>query len=145
MFIGACAGSTGGGSKVVRIIIMLKSAKRAICNAFHPRAVKLVYLDGEIVEDETVNSVSGYYLIYFLTIAIATVLVTVDGFSMETNFTAVVSCLNNVGPGMDGVGAVMNYSGFSWFSKLVLSLTMLVGRLEIYPVLVLFFPGVWKK
>lgn len=145
MFIGACAGSTGGGSKVVRVIVLLRSAKRAIHKAFHPRAVKLVYLDGEILEDDTVSSVGNYYLLYFITIAIATVLVTVDGFSMETNFTAVVTCINNVGPGMDAVGAVMNFGGFSWFSKIILSITMLIGRLEIYPILVLFAPGVWRK
>lgn len=145
MFIGACAGSTGGGSKVVRVVIMLRTAKRAVYKAFHPRAVKLVCLDGEIVEDDTVSSVSAYYLIYFLTIAVAVLLVTVDGFSMETNFTAVVSCLNNVGPGMDGVGAVMNYGGFSIFSKIILSFTMLIGRLEIFPILVLFSGKVWKK
>ncbi|MBQ8263504.1 MAG: TrkH family potassium uptake protein, partial [Oscillospiraceae bacterium] len=145
MFIGACAGSTGGGSKVVRIVVLVRTAKRAVYRAFHPRAVKMVYLNGDIIEDDTVNSVSNYYLIYFLVLAVSTLLITVDGFSMETNFTAAVSCLNNVGPGMDGVGAVMNYSGYSWFSKIVLSLTMLIGRLEIYPMLVLMFPQVWKK
>ncbi len=145
MFIGACAGSTGGGSKVVRIVVLVRTAKRAVYRAFHPRAVKMVYLNGDIIEDDTVNSVSNYYLIYFLVLAVSTLLITVDGFSMETNFTAAVSCLNNVGPGMDGVGAVMNYGGYSWFSKIVLSLTMLIGRLEIYPMLVLMFPQVWKK
>ena len=145
MFIGACAGSTGGGSKVVRIVVLVRTAKRVVYRAFHPRAVKMVYLNGDIIEDDTVNSVSNYYLIYFLVLAVSTLLITVDGFSMETNFTAAVSCLNNVGPGMDGVGAVMNYSGYSWFSKIVLSLTMLIGRLEIYPMLVLMFPQVWKK
>ncbi len=145
MFIGACAGSTGGGSKVVRVIILFRSAKRAIYKAFHPRGVKLVYLDGQVLEEETVNSVSGYYLIYFITLAVSTLLITVDGFSMETNFTAAITCLNNVGPGMDAVGATMNFGGFSWFSKLILSFAMLIGRLEIYPILVLFCPGVWKK
>jgi len=145
MFIGACAGSTGGGSKVVRVVVLLRNARRAIYKAFHPRAVKMVYLDGEILEEDTVSAVSNYYLLYFLTLAVATLLITVDGFSMETNFTAVVACLNNVGPGMDGVGAVMNYSDFSWFSKIVLSIAMLIGRLEIYPILVLVVPQVWKK
>ncbi len=145
MFIGACAGSTGGGSKVVRVVVLLKNARRAVYNVFHPRAVKMVYLDGEILEDDTVSSVGNYYMLYFLILAAATMLITVDGFSMETNFTAVVACLNNVGPGMDGVGAVMNYSAFSYFSKIVLSIAMLIGRLEIYPILVLVFPQVWKK
>lgn len=145
MFIGACAGSTGGGSKVVRIVVLLRTAKRAIHKAFHPRAVKMLYLDGDILDEDTVTSVSNYYLLYFLSLAAATLFITVDGFSMETNFTAAVSCLNNVGPGMDGVGAVMNYGAYSWFSKIVLSFTMLIGRLEIYPILVLAFPQIWKK
>ena len=145
MFIGACAGSTGGGSKVVRVVVLFKNARRAVYRAFHPRAVKMLYLDGEILEEDTVSAVSNYYLLYFLTLAAATLLITVDGFSMETNFTAVVACLNNVGPGMDGVGAIMNYGGFSAFSKIILSITMLIGRLEIYPILVLVFPQVWKK
>ena len=145
MFIGACAGSTGGGSKVVRVIILFRTAKRAVYRAFHPRGVKMVYLSGQVLEEDTVSSVGAYYLIYFLTIAAATLLVTVDGFSMETNFTAVVTCINNVGPGMDAVGAVQNFGGFSAFSKIILSITMLIGRLEIYPILVLFFPAVWKK
>ncbi|MBE7018023.1 MAG: TrkH family potassium uptake protein [Ruminococcaceae bacterium] len=145
MFIGACAGSTGGGSKVVRVVVLLRSAKRAIYKAFHPRAVKMVYMDGEILEDDTVNAVGSYYLIYFLIFAITTLLITVDGFSMETNFTAVAACINNVGPGMDGVGAVMNYGAFSYFSKIILSISMLIGRLEIYPILVLMVPQVWKK
>ena len=145
MFIGACAGSTGGGPKVVRILVLFRNAKRAIYKAINPRSVKLVYLDGEILEEDTVTAVSNYFLLYFLTLAIATFLVTVDGFSMETNFTAAVSCLSNVGPGMDAVGATMNYNGFSAFSKIILSITMLVGRLEIYPMLVLVFPQVWKK
>ncbi len=145
MFIGACAGSTGGGSKVVRIVVLIKSAGRALYKAFRPRAVKHIYLDGEILEEETVGSVANYYLLYFITLAAATMLVTVDGFSMETNFTAVVSCLNNVGPGMDAVGAVMNYASYSAFSKIILSIVMLIGRLEIYPILVMIIPKVWKK
>ena len=145
MFIGACAGSTGGGSKVVRVIVLFRTAKRAVLKAFHPRAVQMIYLGDDILDDDTVGSVSNYYLLYFLCLAAASLLISVDGFSMETNFTAAVSCLNNVGPGMDGVGAVMNYGGFSWFSKIVLSITMLIGRLEIYPILVLAFPKVWRK
>lgn len=145
MFVGACAGSTGGGVKVVRVTVMFKTAYRSIYKAFHPASVRLVHMDGEILDDDTVSSVSSYFLIYFLILAAGTLLITVDGFSMETNFTAMVSCMNNIGPGMDAVGAVMNYSGFSAFSKIVLSVTMLIGRLEVYPILALFFPSLWKK
>ena len=145
MFVGACAGSTGGGMKVVRVQLLIKSAGRSIYRAIHPNAVRLVHLDDEIVDDATVHGVDGYILVYFLTIAAATVLVSVDGFSFESNFSAALSCMSNVGPGLGAVGAVQNYSGFSDFSKVVLTITMLIGRLEIYPVLALVAPSVWKK
>ena len=145
MFVGACAGSTGGGLKVVRVQLLVKTAYRAIRRSFRPNSVRLIHNDGEIVDDRTVASVSAYILVYFLVIAAATFLISIDGFSMETNFTAALSCMSNVGPGMDAVGAVRNYSGFSNFSKLVLTVTMLTGRLEIYPMLVLFFPSSWKR
>ena len=145
MFCGACAGSTGGGLKVVRVQLLYKAAYRGVRKAMRPNAVRLLHQEGEIVEDKTVLSVSAYILAYFLIIGLATLLVSFDGFSMETNFTAALSCMSNVGPGMDGVGAVRNYAGFSNFSKLVLTVTMLIGRLEIYPMLTLLFPSTWKK
>ena len=145
MFCGACAGSTGGGAKVIRIQLLFKSARRAVYRAGHPNAVRLIRQDGEVMDDDTVNSLGVYFLIYFAVIAAGTLLLSVDGFSMETNLTAAISCMNHIGPGMDAVGAVMNYGGFSWFSKLVLSVIMLIGRLEIYPILALFCPSVWKK
>ena len=145
MFIGACAGSTGGGAKVVRIQLMLKTARRSVYRAFHPNAVRLIHQDDEIVDDATVSSVSAYFLVYFLILAGSTLLISIDGHSLETNFTAAVSCMNNVGPGMAGVGATQNYAAFSGFSKIVLTLTMLIGRLEIYPMLALFIPSAWKR
>lgn len=145
LFCGACAGSTGGGAKIIRLQIMFKSAYRSIYKAFHPNAVRLVYMDGEVLDDETVNSVGTYFLIYFAVIALTTILISVDGFNFESNFTAAVTCMNNVGPGLGAVGAVMNYGGFSAFSKIVLSFVMLIGRLEIYPMLVLFMPAAWKN
>ena len=145
MFCGACAGSTGGGLKVVRVQLIYKAAYRSVRKAMRPNAVRLIHQEGEIVDDKTVASVSAYALAYFLLIALAALLISPDGFSLETNFTAALSCMSNVGPGMDAVGAVRNYSGFSNFSKLVLTVTMLTGRLEIYPMLALFFPSSWKK
>ena len=145
MFVGACAGSTGGGLKVVRVQLLIKTVYRAIRRSFRPNSVRLIHNEGEIVDDKTVASVSAYILLYFLLIGAAAFFISVDGRSMETNFTAALSCMSNVGPGMDGVGAVQNYGDFSNFSKLVLTLTMLTGRLEIYPMLVLVFPSVWKK
>jgi trk system potassium uptake protein TrkH len=145
MFIGASAGSTGGGIKVIRILVMFKAGKRAIYKAIHPRGVKLVHLDGEVMEEEIVSSVQSYMMIYFLIFFASLLLVTVDGFSFETNFTAVAACFNNVGPGLAGVGPTMNYSQFSMFSKIVLCLDMLFGRLELFPMLILFYPSTWKK
>ena len=145
LFCGACAGSTGGGAKIIRLQIFFKSVYRSIYKAFHPNAVRLIHMDGEVLDDETVNGVGTYFLLYFAMIALTTVLISVDGFSFESNFTAAVTCMNNVGPGLGAVGAVMNYGGFSDFSKIILSLVMLIGRLEIYPMLVLFFPSAWKN
>ena len=145
MFVGGCAGSTGGGAKVVRIVIMFKLARRGIHRVLHPNSVRLVQLDGETLDDATTESVSSYMMLYFIILAVVTLLVSLDGQGFETNFTAAVSCLNNVGPGMAGVGATMNYGGFSPLVKLVLSAAMLIGRLEIYPILTLFMPSVWRK
>ena len=145
LFCGACAGSTGGGAKIIRLQILFKSVYRSIYKAFHPNAVRLIHMDGEVLDEDTVSGVGTYFLLYFVIIAVTTVLISVDGYNFESNFTAAVTCMNNVGPGLGAVGAVMNYSGFSAFSKIVLSLVMLIGRLEIYPMLVLFFPSAWKN
>lgn len=145
MFCGACAGSTGGGAKVIRIIISFKSARRSIYKIMHPNSVRIIHVDGERIDDETVSAVGAYMLAYFIITAAAILLISLDGMNFETNFTAVAACLNNIGPGLGGVGPVENYSAFSWFSKLVLTLSMLIGRLEIYPILLLFTTSVWRK
>ncbi|MCD7853092.1 MAG: TrkH family potassium uptake protein, partial [Oscillospiraceae bacterium] len=145
MFVGGCAGSTAGGIKVVRISLMFKTARRSVYRMFHPNAVRLIHTDGEIVDEETVSATSAWLLLYFIIIAAAMLLISRDGFSLETNFGAALTCMSNIGPGFGEIGATGNFSGFSAFSKLVLALTMLIGRLEIYPILVLFFPSVWKR
>lgn len=145
MFCGACAGSTGGGAKVIRILISFKAARRSIYKTMHPNSVRIIHVDGERIDDATVSAVSAYMLIYFIITAAAVLLVSLDGMSFETNFTAVAACLNNIGPGLGAVGPVCNYGAFSWLSKLVLTLSMLIGRLEIYPILLLFTPSVWRK
>jgi len=145
MFIGACTGSTGGGLKVMRISLLAKSALRSVTRAFHPNAVRLVRSEGEIADEETVQTVGSYFAIYFAVICAAMLLISRDGFSMETNFSAALSCISNVGPGFGAVGAVENYAGFSALSKIILSVTMLIGRLELYPILALFHAGLWKK
>ena len=145
MFCGACAGSTGGGAKVIRMIISFKAARRSIYKTVHPSSVRIVYVDGERIDDDTVGAVGGYMLVYFIITAAAILLVSLDGKTFETSFTAVAACLNNIGPGLGGVGPMENYSTFSWLSKVILTMSMLIGRLEIYPILLLFVPSVWKK
>jgi len=145
MFCGACAGSTGGGAKVIRMIICFKAARRSVYKTMHPNSVRIIHVDGERIDDETVSAVGAYMLAYFIITAAAILLISLDGMSFETNFTAVAACLNNIGPGLGAVGPVCNYGAFSWLSKLVLTLSMLIGRLEIYPILLLFTPTVWRK
>ena len=145
MVVGACAGSTAGGLKVSRVMILLKSIARSVRQMLHPRSVNVVRLDGEPVEDETVRTALGYLAVY-LSIFLATVLlISLDGFSFETNFTATLACINNIGPGLGSVGPTGNFSGYSDFSKILLSATMLLGRLEIMPMIILFFPQTWRK
>ena len=145
MIIGACAGSTVGGAKIIRIRLLFKIIRRSIHNAFHPNKVILIHEDGEIVDDYTVNSVSVYFLTYFVIIGLVSLLVSIDGCSFETSFSTAVACINNVGLGLGEVGVIENFSRFSVFSKLVLIITMITGRLEIYPILVFFVPSVWRK
>jgi len=145
MVIGSCAGSTGGGVKISRIIIIAKSARRSIYNALRPNSVRLMHMDGELVEEDTVNMVHGYVMLYVIIISITTLIISIDGFNFETNFTAVLACINNIGYGFADVGAVENYGNFSGLSKIVLSFNMLAGRLEIFPIMAIFTPSAWRK
>ena len=145
MFIGASAGSTGGGIKVIRLQLLLKSMVRDIRRTVHPKSVNTVKLDGHTVDENILSGVQGFFFAYFLILILATVIVSLDGFSFETNFPAVVATLSNIGPGLGMVGPVGNYAAFSDLSKIVLSLCMLIGRLEIFPILMLFAPSAWKK
>ena len=145
MFIGACAGSTAGGLKISRILILIKSIVYEMRRMLRPRSVNVVRLDGEVVSNDTVHSATRYFVVYISILLSAFLLISIDGFSFETNFTSVITCINNVGPGLDVVGPVGNFSGFSGFSKIILSLTMLVGRLEIMPMIILFSPFAWKR
>lgn len=143
--IGACAGSTAGGLKISRILILLKSAVKEVKQMLRPRSVNVIKLDGEPVSDATVHSARGYFIIYAALIILTTLVISLDGFSFETNFTAVLTCINNVGPGLGAVGPMGNFSGFSALSKLILSVNMLIGRLEIMPIVILMSPMTWKK
>lgn len=146
MFVGAMAGSTGGGLKVVRISLIIKSVRRSIATMLHPNSVKLIHMDGELVDDDVVKSVMEYVLIYVLILAGSTIIISLDPFgNFETTVTAVVTCLNNVGPGLGMVGPMCNFSQFTDFSKIILSIDMLLGRLELFPILILAVPSAWKK
>ena len=145
MFVGACAGSTAGGFKCSRVVILLKKIQREIKKLIHPRSVSVVRFEGKSVENQLISSVSSYLTVYILIYCIITLLISFDGFDIETNISAATACFNNIGPGFSAVGPVANYAEFSPFSKLVLSMAMLFGRLEIYPMLITFSPSVWVK
>ncbi len=145
MFIGACAGSTGGGIKVSRLVILFKSIRKELSLIIHPREIRKIRMDGHVVEHATLRSTNVFLCIYFVVLLSSTLLVSVDEFDFTTNFTAVVSMLNNIGPGLNLVGPTQNFSIFSVFSKFVLMFDMLAGRLELFPVMVLLMPGTWKR
>jgi len=145
MLIGACAGSTGGGIKCSRILVLFRSAKREIVSIVHPRSVQVVRLDGEPLSENTVRTTQSFFIIYLFIIFGASLLVAIDNFSFGTTLTAVIACVSNIGPGLDAVGPMGNFSAFSDFSKIILTLCMIVGRLEMFPILVLFSRNAWKK
>ena len=145
MFIGASAGSTGGGLKVSRVLLLMKSIRRTIRKALHPRRVQPVYMDGRAVSEEVCDNVNAYLAIYCVILVLSFAIIWVDGFSIGTNFSAVASCFNNIGPGFELVGATQNFSIYSDLSKIILSLDMLLGRLEIFPLLLLLSPDTWSR
>lgn len=145
MFFGACAGSTGGGLKIVRLVVLSKAALRDLQKALHPRAVTTVRIEGKPMDDKTVRSVNVYLTIYIMLFAASVLLLSLDHFDLITTFTAEASCLNNIGPGLELVGPTGNFAAFSPFNKLVLSFNMLAGRLELYPMLVIFAPSLWQR
>ena len=143
MLIGACAGSTGGGLKVARLMLLLKSLGRNIQQTLRPRRVQLVRNNGNPVDEKILANTNAYLAAYVIIIFVSFVLISLDGFSITTNFTAVLACFNNMGPGLEAVGPTCNFSAFSTFSKLVLCFDMLAGRLEIFPILILFTRETW--
>ena len=145
MFIGACAGSTGGGIKVSRIMILFKSITKEIIVAVHPKRTRKVTINSRPIEHETLRAINVYMVAYITVFAVSLLLISLDNFDFATNFTAVASCLNNIGPGLSKVGPTSNFSIYSPFSTMVLSADMLIGRLEIFPILILFSPQTWKR
>lgn len=143
--IGACAGSTGGGFKVSRFMILLKGVRKEFSLILHPRKVHTVKMDKKKITHEVTRSVSVYFVIYMAIIITATILISLNGFDFTTNLTSVLATLNNTGPGMSIVGSTGNYADFSVFSKLVFCFNMLAGRLELYPFLLIFIPSAWRK
>lgn len=144
-FIGASAGSTGGGFKISRIILLFKEVRKEFSLLVHPRNVKLVKMDGKAVNHDIMRTTSMYLVLYIGVFAISFLLVSIDNMDFTTSFTAVAANLNNTGPGLGAVGPVGNYADFSILSKIVFIFDMLAGRLEIYPILLLFAPSAWKK
>ena len=144
MMCGACAGSTGGGLKVSRIVVMVKSAFQEIGYYIHPRGVKTIKMDGKVLEKPVLNNIRVFLITYVMIYTISMFLLSLNNFDFETNFTAIAATFNNIGPGLAKVGPMANFNIYSYFSKLVLTFDMLAGRLELYPMLLLFCPGIWK-
>ncbi len=145
MFIGGCAGSTAGGLKVSRVMLMFKTVKRDLRRLVHPRSVNTVRLEGKAVNNETISGVGGYFIIYMIIFFAILLALSFSDFDFLTNFTAAATCFNNVGPGLGAVGPLSNFAGYSSIYQLILSFAMLLGRLEIFPILLAFAPSTWKK
>lgn len=145
MFFGAMAGSTGGGIKTVRIVLVFKAIKREIDKIIHPKRIQRVKIDGKVVEEEVVSGVLLFIGAYIVISLIAIFIVSLDGFDLVTTTSSVIATISNIGPGFEMVGPMGNFSAFSPLSKIVLSFCMLAGRLEIYPMLILFSPSIWKR
>ena len=145
MMIGACAGSTGGGIKASRVLLGLRTLKRAILQMIHPNSVNIVRLDGRAVEEKTLTGIMQFIVAYFLTLFIVMLLLSFDSLGFVERFTAALTCMSNVGPGLGAIGPSGNFAALNVFSKLILALTMIIGRLEIWPILIFFSSFVSKK
>ena len=145
MIVGACAGSTGGGIKCARVLLLFKSLRRNIRQVLNPRTVQVVRNNGKVVDEKILANTNAYLAAYVVVIIISILVISLDGFSIGTNLTAVLACFNNIGPGLEAVGPTCNFANYSVLSKLVLSVCMLAGRLEIFPILVLLSRSTWKK
>ena len=145
MMIGACAGSTGGGIKVARVLLLFKSLRRNIRQVLRPNSVQVIRSNGQVTDEKVVTNTNAYLAAYVIIVVACFTLISLDGFSVETNFSATLACFNNIGPGFAAVGPMCNYSAYSAFSKILLSIAMLAGRLEIFPILVLFSRSTWTR
>lgn len=145
MLIGACAGSTGGGLKCIRLILLFKMLRRGLRQSLYPNKVQAVMINRQPISDKVLRNTCIYLIAYCLIMAGSMLLISINGFSFETNISAVIACFNNIGPGFDQVGATGNYSAFEWWTKLILIFDMLAGRLEILPIMILFTRSTWRR
>lgn len=145
MFIGGCAGSTGGAIKNIRILLLFKTAKRDLLKIIHPRAVHSVRFGGKTVNEQVLTEVLGFFFLYLLIFCAAVLIISIEGKDLVTTISSVAATLGNIGPGFEIVGPIGNYSSFTVLSKIVLALCMIIGRLEIYPIILLIFPRFWWK
>lgn len=145
MVVGACAGSTGGGIKCARVVLLAKGMRRNIRRALHPREIQTVRVNGRTVDEQLLENTNAYLTIYVAVVIFSLLAISLDGFSITANFSAVLACFNNIGPGLEIVGPTCNYGSYSTFSKLVLIFDMLAGRLELFPMLALFSAGTWRR
>ncbi|MCI6714551.1 MAG: TrkH family potassium uptake protein [Lachnospiraceae bacterium] len=145
MVIGACAGSTGGGFKCGRALLMLKSLRRNVRQILHPQKVQVVRMDHQMVQERVLDNINAYLAAYVLIVICSFIVISVDGFSTMTNFSAVLACFNNIGPGLEAVGPTCNFGGYSVLSKVILIIDMLAGRLEIFPILILLSKSTWTR
>ena len=145
MFIGGCAGSTGGGLKLSRVMLLIKTAMADLVGMLHPREVRRVQMDGKRVDAATTKAVYCFFFIYLFIILVTGLIVSLDGYDFATNFTAALSCMSNIGPGLSLIGPMGSFAIFSPAVKIVLTVVMLLGRLEIYPIVMLASPKLWRK
>ena len=145
MFVGACAGSTGGGIKVSRFIVMVKTMIKELNSYIHPKSVKKIKMDDKPIEHEVVRSINVYFITFMIIFVASVIAISFEGHDLVTNFTAIAATINNIGPGLSMVGPDCNFGFFSDFSKLVIIFDMLAGRLELFLLLILFHPAIWKE
>lgn len=144
MIVGACAGSTGGGFKCGRVLLVLKSLVRNVRKMVNPQRIQTVQLNNHVVEEKILDNTNAFLAAYACILVVSCIIISMNGFSITTNLSAVLACFNNIGPGLELVGPTGNFSMFSDVSKLVLIIDMLAGRLEIFPILILFSRSAWR-
>ncbi len=145
MIVGSCSGSTAGGMKISRVVMLIKTIKKELSLIVHPREVRKIRMDGRVLDHETLRTTNVFFVVYFAILLVSTLLISIDNFDFTTNFTATIATLNNIGPGLAMVGPTRNFAIYSTFSKFILMFNMLAGRLELFPLVVMMLPSTWKR